>query len=153
LIDQSQEFPEETRAARRARRRSGGSKTVPPMSREARAEARKKAELAKYEEERQRAREERVETLSNNLIRKLSILTDTKMKAPDIRRFQRSIQVPRFIMSLFIFYNGDTNYAFLPQSRERLNLLNSNHLASTFCILLVIFINPEATPSSIIQSL
>ncbi|RPB11273.1 DnaJ-domain-containing protein [Morchella conica CCBAS932] len=92
VTDQSQEFPEEARAARRARRRSGGSKAVPPMSREARAEARKKAELAKYEQERQRAREERVETLSNNLIRKLSTLTDTKMKASDIRRFQRSIQ-------------------------------------------------------------
>lgn len=92
VTDQPYESLKERRAFRKARRSRGGSKATPPTSREARAEALKKAELAKYEEERRRAREERVQMLSDNLIQKLSMLTDTKMKSSDTRRFRRTIQ-------------------------------------------------------------
>lgn len=57
------------------------------------AEARKKEELARYDEERKQAREERVEILSKTLIRRLNRLTNTFMDEGAIRGFQSKIQV------------------------------------------------------------
>lgn len=58
------------------------------------ADFRKEAELAKHKNERKLAREERVKTLSETLIRKLNQLTDTDMDEKAIRAFQLKLQVP-----------------------------------------------------------
>lgn len=67
---------------------------VPPHSKMNGADFRKEAELAKHKNERKLAREERVKTLSETLIRKLNQLTDTDMDEKAIRAFQLKLQVP-----------------------------------------------------------
>lgn len=67
---------------------------VPPHSKTNATDFRKEAELAKHKHERKLAREERVKTLSETLIRKLNQLTDTDMDEKAIRAFQLKLQVP-----------------------------------------------------------
>lgn len=66
---------------------------MPPKNKASAADFRKEAELAKHKHERKLAREERVKTLSETLIRKLNQLTDTDMDERAIKVFQLKLQV------------------------------------------------------------